>query len=130
MLCMCRMTYFTVNIEHFLIKSSLYTDVLFFLSVISRTQAKRGHENECRARERKIKNVCRHLWRKKGLSSPSPMSKPYHYHLCVRCIFSSSPTTTPLHWWSINSPAVYILSRVLDRLKRENRRSVNRLHKI
>ena len=62
-LCMCRMSYFTVNMEHFLIKSSLYTAVLFFFSVISSMQ---GHENECRGRERKIKNFCRHLWRKKG----------------------------------------------------------------
>ena len=27
------MSYFTVNMEHFLIKSSLYTDILFFFSV-------------------------------------------------------------------------------------------------
>ena len=98
------MRYFTVNMEHFLIKSSLYTDVLFFFSVISSTRAKRGHENERRVQERKIKNVCRHLWQKKGLLSPYPMSTPDHYHLLVRSIVSSSPTTTPLRWQSINAP--------------------------
>ena len=29
--------------------------------------------------ERKIKNACRHLWEKRGLWSPSPMSTPHHY---------------------------------------------------
>ena len=41
-------------------------------------------KNERGARERKIKNVCRHLWEKRGLWTPSPMSTPHHYHLRVR----------------------------------------------
>ena len=97
-LCMCRMSYFPVNMEHFLIKSSLYTDVLFFCSVISSMRAKRGHENERRARERKIKNVCKHLWAKKGfikslphvnaLSLSPPRSQyifffPHHYPIAL-----------------------------------------------
>ena len=45
-----------------------------------------------------------------------------------RNLFSSSPTTTPLRWRSINkSPAVYILSPAPDGLWRENRGSVTRL---
>ena len=52
---------------------SLYTDVLFLFSFFSKHQ---------RARK-KNKNICRHLWEKRGLLSPSPMSTPYHYHLHV-----------------------------------------------
>ena len=72
-----------------LLRISLYTDVvLFFFSFFSKTsassRAKRTRENERRARERKIKPVCRHLWEKRGLLSPSAMSTTHHYHLRVR----------------------------------------------
>ena len=43
-----------------------------------------GERSERGARERKIKNVCRHLWGKRGVFSPSPTSTPHHYHLGVR----------------------------------------------
>ena len=61
----------------FLTNLSLYTDVvLFFFAFFSKTsansRAKRARKNERGARERKIHNVCRHLWEKRGLLSPSP----------------------------------------------------------
>ena len=42
-------------------------------------------------------------------------------------IFASYPTTNPLALAVNKSPTVYILSRVLDGLRREKRPSVNRL---
>ena len=67
--------------------SSLFTDVgLFFFSFFSKTSA---------SARKKIKNVCRHLWEKRGLLSPSPMSNR---------IFSSFPTPTLWRWRSLNPP--------------------------
>ena len=44
-------------------------------------------------------------------------------------LFSFSTTPNPLCWRSINSRGFYFLSRALDGLWRENRGSVNSLHK-
>ena len=61
------------------------TQTLFYFSFRSFRRHQRVREQSERgARERKIKNVCRHLWEKRGFLSPSPMSTPYHYHLSVR----------------------------------------------
>ena len=61
-------------------KCSLYTDiVLFFLFILFENIDKLLSK----AWERKIKNVFRHLLKKRGLLSPSPMSMPHHYHLCI-----------------------------------------------
>ena len=60
------------------------TQTLFYFSFRSFRKHRRACENERGARERKVKNVRRHLWGKRGLLSPSPMSTPYHYHLRVR----------------------------------------------
>ena len=86
--------------------TSLYTEVvLFFFSFFPKTSASlRARENEHGARERKIKNACRHLWEKWGLLS---FFFPHHYPFAL----------------AVNkSPAVYILSPALDGLWRENKR--------
>ena len=59
------------------------TQKLFYFSFRSFRKHRRARENERRARERKIKPVCRHLWEKRGLLSPSAMSTTHHYHLRV-----------------------------------------------
>ena len=41
-------------------------------------RASARHQNKGGAQERKEKNVCGHLWEKRGLFSPFRMSKPYH----------------------------------------------------
>ena len=61
------------------------TVLLCFFSIIGeRAIANANRANEHGARERKIKNVCRHLWEKRGLLSPSSMSTPHHFHRRVR----------------------------------------------
>ena len=52
---MCRMSYFTVNMEHFLIKSSLYTDILFFFSVISRSKQSEVMKMSAECEKEKLK---------------------------------------------------------------------------
>ena len=57
---------------------------LFYFSYRSFQKHRRALENERGARGRKIKNVYRHLWGKRGVLSPSPMLTPHRYHLRVR----------------------------------------------
>ena len=60
-------------------KCSLYTD-MFYFSFCSFRKHRRARKQSVR---KKIKNVSRHLWEKRGLLSPSSMSVPHYYHLCI-----------------------------------------------
>ena len=73
----------------------------------------RSFRKHWRARERKIKNVCKHLWERRGLLSRSPMSNR---------LFSSSPTHTLWRWQSINPPRfLFFITHARRTLKRKYR---------
>ena len=59
----------------FLTNLSLYTDVVYLFVLFENIGE---FSSEARARERKIHNVCSHLWEKRGLLSPSPPPPPPH----------------------------------------------------
>ena len=73
----------------------------------------RSFRKHWRARERKIKNVCKHLWGRRGLLSRSPMSNR---------LFSSSPTHTLWRWQSIKPPRfLFFITHARRTLKRKYR---------
>ena len=59
--------------------TNLNADVVIFIFCLFENIGEAA--SEALAPERKIKNVCRHLWEKRGLLSPSLTSTPHHYHL-------------------------------------------------